>query len=63
MSEEANATVDTPSVPQDLDKLLQHQFVQDLLRLVSEIRTVIGDTEGKLENHQVVDRIREAMKK
>jgi len=57
MSEENNTAVSS------LDDILQNEFVQSLLRLVSEIRTAVGDTEGKLENSEVVDRVREAMKK
>ena len=57
MSEENNTTVSS------LDEILQNEFVQNLLRLVSEIRTVIGDENGDLENHQVVEKIRDAMKK
>lgn len=57
MSEENNTAVSS------LDDILQNEFVQSLLRLVSEIRTAVGDAEGKLENSEVVDRVREAMKK
>lgn len=57
MSEENNTAVSS------LDDILQNEFVQSLLRLVAEIRTAVGDTEGKLENSEVVDRVREAMKK
>ena len=57
MSEENNTTVSS------LDEILQNEFVQSLLRLVADIRTAIGDPEGNLENSEVVDRVREAMKK
>ena len=57
MSEENNTAVSS------LDDILQNEFVQSLLRLVADIRTAIGDPEGNLENSEVVDRVREAMKK
>ena len=57
MSEENNTAVSS------LDDILQNEFVQNLLRLVSEIRSAVGDSDGKLENHEVVERVKEAMKK
>jgi hypothetical protein len=47
---------------QDLDAILQHQFVQDLLKLVSDLRSALGDHEGKLENSEIVERAKAAYK-
>ena len=34
----------------ELDEILKNQFVQELLKFVSDIRTALGDEKGDLEN-------------
>jgi len=50
------------NTPTDLNEILSHTFVQDLLKFVSEIRAALGDEEGTLDNADVVKRAAEAYK-
>ena len=51
-----------PETQTDLNEILSHTFVQDLLKFVSEIRSALGDEEGTLDNDAVVKRAAEAYK-
>lgn len=44
------------------DAILNNKFVQELLRFVSELRTALGDADGNLENHELIQRAKEAYK-
>lgn len=44
------------------DAVLNNKFVQELLRFVSELRTALGDADGNLENHELIQRAKEAYK-
>ncbi len=46
----------------ELDEILKNQFVQELLKFVSDIRTALGDEKGDLENSEIVQRAKDAYK-
>jgi len=46
----------------ELDEILKNQFVQELLKFVSDIRTALGYEKGDLENSEIVQRAKDAYK-
>jgi len=45
---------DTDPKQVEIDQILAHPFVRDLLKLLADIRTAVGDTEGTLSHSELV---------